>query len=826
MLGFGSGLGGSAGRVWVLRAAVSAAVVAAAVVVVGSSVVWAAAPVFPTADNDPVVNESATVTLLAGGEGQTKVGPPVRAVDEDAGDSLEYSLSDGDPLHASFFSIDSSNGQISMNPDTRSGVYRVRVSVSDDGFDSDDSDTATVDVVIHVTSPGHYPWEDAWVHARSMTARGETAYDRLGWWMDATSEVVVVSAYEAGPSRAGAVYVFDPDSGAQLAKLTSPNAQNDGQFGLSVAVGGDTIFVGTWAEGGGRVYVFVKPDGGWADTSTATATLTATESAFACGIAASDDGNTLAAGICVQKGAYVFTKPAGGWADTTAQASGVKLTAGTRHADAVWHGITMDVSGDGSTIAVSASYEYVNGIARPGAVYVYTKPETGWAATASDAVVARLTASDPTRYQELGFFGTALSYDGSTMVASAAPPWRKGEDDHPQMPDDDYGSAYVYVRPSGGWTSATETAKLAAGFGHQYDAFGRGVAISPSGDRIAVGNSWSRSSNYRGSAYVYTKPAGGWSDDLDGAGDNLRVLTLADADTNPKHRYGFGGRGLAFIGENKLVVGQSGYVEALAQKDELTTLPDGGLYGANRDLSMTSERLPGSAHLFTLRQAQRQQQPAAPPPPPPPPPDDETAGPDDGTDTPDEPPPPPEFADVDEESAHAQSIEKAAALGITAGTTDRTFSPSEPVTRAQMATFLARTWEASGRECTTSGAMSFDDVASGSTHAAGIDCMSALGITAGTTDRTFSPSEPVTRAQMATFLARAWEAAGRECSSAAAGAFFDDVPADSAHAAGIACMAALGIARGTAAGAFSPSETVTRAQMATFLARFHQALTA
>ena len=164
-------------------------------------------------------------------------------------------------------------------------------------------------------------------------------------------------------------------------------------------------------------------------------------------------------------------------------------------------------------------------------------------------------------------------------------------------------------------------------------------------------------------------------------------------------------------------------------------------------------------------------------------------------------------------------------LGITSGTSERMFSPSEPVTRAQMATFLARTWEAAGRECPSTGASSFDDVASGSTHAAGIDCVSALGVARGTSERMFSPSEPVTRAQMATFLARTWEAAGRECSTAAASAFFDDVAADSTHAAGIGCVAALEITRGTAAGTFSPSDTVTRAQMATFLARFHAALT-
>ena len=141
-----------------------------------------------------------------------------------------------------------------------------------------------------------------------------------------------------------------------------------------------------------------------------------------------------------------------------------------------------------------------------------------------------------------------------------------------------------------------------------------------------------------------------------------------------------------------------------------------------------------------------------------------------------------------------------------------------------MATFVTRTWEAAGRECPSSGISFFDDVPAGSTHARGIDCVSALGITSGTADRTFSPSEPVTRAQMAAFLARAWVAAGRTCPDDA-GASFDDVPAGSAHAADIDCIAALGITSGTTAETFSPSDTVTRAQMATFLARFHEALT-
>ena len=810
MLGAGRALGARRTG-WVLRV-VMAAATAAAAAVVGSSSVWAAAPVFPTSDNDPVQNESATVTLLAVGEGQTKVGPPVRAVDAD-GDTLTYSLSDGDQSHASFFTIDSSNGQISLRPNTRSGVYRVRVSAADS------TDTATVDVTIHVTSPGDNPLDDAWERARSVTAGDATTFNRFGWALDATSEVIVVGANQA----AGAVYVFDADSGAQLAKLTSPNPESSGQFGNSVAVAGDTVFAGAWAENSrkGRLYAFTKPATGWADTSTATATLTPAAAhtgttLFSSGIGVSDDGNTLVAGMSgfstFGGAVFVFTKPATGWADADTDDTGVvTLRAGTRIGIGNFLGNAVAISGDGNTIAASAPFAASDGVYHQGAVFVFTKPATGWAATTSSTAVPRLSVDGPTRRQMLGNWGLALSYDGSTLVAAAATPWRKGESDDSQIPDDYYGSAYVYARPSGGWADATETAELAS-FGHKYDFFGRGVAVSGSGDKIAVGNAESRSSNYRGSVYVYTKPAGGWSDDLDGAGDNLRVLTLADADTNTKHRYAFGGRGLVFIGEDELVAGQTGYVEALS-KDDPSALPAGGLYGTNADHSSNSNILPGSAHVFQLRQVPQQQPvaPPAPPPPPPPPP-------------PDEPEEPPEFADVDEGSVHAESIEQVAALGITTGTTATTFSPSDTVTRAQMATFVTRTWEAAGRECPSSGILFFDDVPAGSTHAGGIDCVSALGVARGTADRTFSPSEPVTRAQMAAFLARAWEAAGRTCPDDA-GSSFGDVPADSTHAASIGCMAALGITRGTAAGMFSPSDTVTRAQMASFLARFYEELT-
>lgn len=227
-------------------------------------------------------------------------------------------------------------------------------------------------------------------------------------------------------------------------------------------------------------------------------------------------------------------------------------------------------------------------------------------------------------------------------------------------------------------------------------------------------------------------------------GHNVRVLTAADADTNPNHRYGFGGRGFVFIGESRLVVGQPAQVWALYKKDGLSSLPAGGLYGANADHSNLANVPQGSAYLFILRTTATALPPTYTPPPPPP--------------TEPEEPEAPEFDDVDEGSVHAESITTVAELEIMTGTTVATFSPSVTVTRAEMATFLERTWRASGRECTSSEPAQFDDVAADSVHAASINCMSALGIVRGTAAGVFLPSQTVTRAQMAAFLARFYQA--------------------------------------------------------------------
>ena len=89
------------------------------------------------------------------------------------------------------------------------------------------------------------------------------------------------------------------------------------------------------------------------------------------------------------------------------------------------------------------------------------------------------------------------------------------------------------------------------------------------------------------------------------------------------------------------------------------------------------------------------------------------------------------------------------------------------------------------------------------------------GITNGTSATTFSPDNPCTRAQMVTFLWRAAgspEPVGKTC-------IFTDVPADAYYAKAVQWAYEQKITVGTSATTFSPDETCTRAQMATFLCR-------
>jgi hypothetical protein len=173
--------------------------------------------------------------------------------------------------------------------------------------------------------------------------------------------------------------------------------------------------------------------------------------------------------------------------------------------------------------------------------------------------------------------------------------------------------------------------------------------------------------------------------------------------------------------------------------------------------------------------------------------------------------------DDDPGPPHGRAIGCVAAWGIAEGTGGNRYSPSGLVTRGQMATFLARLVDEGSRPLPDDPPDAFRDD-DGSTHEPNINRLAAAGIVTGVGDGRYDPRGPVLRDQMATFLARtaAWVRDGQQLPAGQPA--FGDL-AGSVHAANIDAAAGVGIATGVRPGVYAPRDPVTRAQMASFLAR-------
>ena len=120
-----------------------------------------------------------------------------------------------------------------------------------------------------------------------------------------------------------------------------------------------------------------------------------------------------------------------------------------------------------------------------------------------------------------------------------------------------------------------------------------------------------------------------------------------------------------------------------------------------------------------------------------------------------EPPPAdsPKFADVEEDAWWAAYVDKLAELEITRGCyrNPARYCPDRSVTRAEMASFLTRAFDLAPAE-----PAGFADTV-GNSHGDSIDALASANITVGcsTSPARYCPDRPVTRAEMATFLARA-----------------------------------------------------------------------
>ena len=285
----------------------------------------------------------------------------------------------------------------------------------------------------------------------------------------------------------------DPD---ELAKLVASDAATADQFGVSVAVSGDTAVIGAHYDDvvgidTGSAYVFVRNGSTWSEQAKLTASDGAAGDGFGYSVAIS--GDTIAVGAYADDdggtnsgSAYVFTRSGTTWTQQT------KLTASDATA---WDAFGYAVAVTSGTIVVGAHGAPVEEPSNPGAAYVFTWNESAWVEQ------QKLTASQPSEGEQ---FGCSLSISGDTLLVGA----RGRYGDSPPYAWFYGSAAYVFTRNESTWT---QEAKLTASDAAEWDAFGFSVSLS--GDTVVVG-AWSSdgAGAYSGSAYVFDKPPSGWVD--------------------------------------------------------------------------------------------------------------------------------------------------------------------------------------------------------------------------------------------------------------------------------------------------------------------------
>ena len=317
--------------------------------------------------------------------------------------------------------------------------------------------------------------------AKLIASDGERE-DYFGVSVAVDGDTVLIGAFsddEPGSSRgsgdSGSAYIFTRNAGVwtEHAKLTASDAASNDNFGVAVALDGDTVLIGSQSSnenglvGNGSAYIFTRNAGVWTEQTKLTASDAASNDNF--GSAVALDGDTAL--ISASESVYVFARSNGVW---TEQA---KLTAND---DVVAMHFGASVSVDGDTILIGASGDDDNGW-QSGSAYVFVRGSGVWTEQ------TKLTASDTVIGDR---FGAAVAVDEDTILIGGSGPG--------------VNSAYVFTRSNGVWT---EQAKLTASDAGGYDDFGSSVALE--GDIAVIGDSHNYGIN---SAYVFTRSNGVWTE--------------------------------------------------------------------------------------------------------------------------------------------------------------------------------------------------------------------------------------------------------------------------------------------------------------------------
>ncbi|HEX5703009.1 MAG TPA: PQQ-binding-like beta-propeller repeat protein [Pyrinomonadaceae bacterium] len=161
-----------------------------------------------------------------------------------------------------------------------------------------------------------------WGQVKRLTASDGVGGDQFGISVAINEDTLAVGAIHGNRATSGAVYIFKRNhngvgSWGQVQELTASDANLLDEFGISVAIDGDTLVVGAWAINlatGGAAYIFERNQNGvegWGEVQKLTGSDTAAQDQF--GSSVGIEGDTVVVGAVGKNSktgaAYTFELP-------------------------------------------------------------------------------------------------------------------------------------------------------------------------------------------------------------------------------------------------------------------------------------------------------------------------------------------------------------------------------------------------------------------------------------------------------------------------------------------------------------------------------------
>jgi len=326
-----------------------------------------------------------------------------------------------------------------------------------------------------------------WQQQQKLTASDSASHKFFGASVAIDGDRIVVGAYgdQNADIFSGAAYVFlrSGSTWVEEQKLTGSENSFIDNFGISVAIEGDTIVCGAFGNSDpgqsevGSAYVFRRTGTGWIEQQELTASDAASGARFALSVGLSNgtivagaDGNSELGHF---SGAiYIFTFDGSHWTEQQ------KLHAQDASESASF-GYHVAISGD--TIVAGAPQDSV-GTLMMGAAYIFSRKTNGWSQD------RKLVGKDTNAFDG---FGLRVAVSGDTIVVGS-------------FNDSELafrgGSAYVYkLNGESGWSLSK---KLYPSDPAKDDTFG--LAVAASGSAVLVGASAkSDIAFFAGAAYVF-----------------------------------------------------------------------------------------------------------------------------------------------------------------------------------------------------------------------------------------------------------------------------------------------------------------------------------